>query len=137
MKTIIAGSRTATLPVTLEAGRQCPWKITEIVSGTARGADRCGEELARQYNIPLKQFPADWDTHGKKAGYLRNTQMAQYADAALIVWDGVSRGTRHMVDEAIRLQLSVSIWVFHHDFIDPRNNYILGDWCPGQPIPTH
>ena len=32
----------------------------EIVSGTARGADRLGERYARERGFSLKRFPADW-----------------------------------------------------------------------------
>lgn len=69
----------------------------EIVSGTARGADQLGERYAAQYNIKLTKFPADWDTFGRSAGYRRNKQMAEYADACIVFWDGVSRGTQHMI----------------------------------------
>ena len=51
-------------------------RVTEIVSGAARGADRLGEELAAEYDIPLKLFPADWDRYPRAAGLLRNEEMA-------------------------------------------------------------
>ena len=70
----------------------------EIVSGGARGADRMGELLALENNLKLTVFPADWDRYGKRAGYMRNQQMAQYADALLAFWDGESKGTQHMVN---------------------------------------
>ena len=46
-----------------------------IISGTARGADKFGEEWATTYFYPIERFPADWKTHGRKAGYIRNQQM--------------------------------------------------------------
>ena len=64
----------------------------EIVSGCARGADRLGEQYAISNNIPIKKFKAEWDLHGKKAGYLRNQEMIEYADAAVVFWDGMSKG---------------------------------------------
>lgn len=72
-------------------------KDIEIVSGTAYGADKLGERFAKEFNYELKQFPADWDTFGKSAGYKRNVQMADYADALVAFWDGESRGTEHMI----------------------------------------
>lgn len=51
----------------------------EIISGHARGADRMGEIFAKENNIRLKIFPAQWDKYGKSAGYRRNDQMLQYA----------------------------------------------------------
>lgn len=76
----------------------------EIVCGKARGADTLGEQFAKTYNIPIKYFPADWDTYGKSAGYRRNTEMANYAkeDNGVLIafWDGKSKGTKHMIDTA-------------------------------------
>lgn len=81
----------------------------EIVSGTARGADQLGERYAFERGLPVKQFPADWDQHGKSAGYIRNAQMAEYADAAVIFWDGTSRGSKHMIDLAKAKGLRVRV----------------------------
>lgn len=72
----------------------------EIVSGTARGADNLGERFAIEHDLPIKKFPANWDKYGKSAGYKRNAEMAKYANACVIFWDGVSRGTGHMIDLA-------------------------------------
>ena len=70
----------------------------EIVSGTARGADQLGERYAEQYDIKLTKFPADWTQFGKSAGYKRNTQMAHYADVAVVFQVNNSRGSQHMID---------------------------------------
>ena len=84
----------------------------EIVSGGARGADALGERYARDRGYDLKVFPADWNRYGKRAGYLRNRQMAEYADALLAFWDGRSRGTRNMIDEAIARGLKVGVKIY-------------------------
>ena len=57
----------------------------------------------------MRVFPADWDKYGKRAGYLRNVQMAEYADALLAFWDGESRGTKNMIDEALSRGLKVGV----------------------------
>lgn len=77
-------------------------KTTEvqIVSGTAKGADTLGERFAKETNTPLKRFPANWDLYGKSAGVIRNSDMADYADALIAFWDGKSRGTKNMIAEA-------------------------------------
>lgn len=101
MKTIIAGSRTITnYDLVEKAIQKSNIDITEIVSGTASGVDSLGEQYAKKYNIPIKQFPADWNTYGKRAGYLRNVEMAEYADACIIIWDGSSKGSKMMIDIA-------------------------------------
>lgn len=100
-KVIIAGSRGINrIPAlrSMYAWAFCNLRPTEIVSGTARGVDRYGEEFAQMSKIPVARFPADWDKYGKRAGYLRNEQMAEYADELLALWDGESRGTKHMID---------------------------------------
>lgn len=84
-------------------------KEAEIVSGTARGADKLGEHYAGLKGHSVRQFPADWDKHGKAAGYIRNKEMADYADCLIAFWDGESRGTKHMIDLAIERGLSVHI----------------------------
>ena len=71
-----------------------------IICGCARGADMLGAHygLDRKYNIEF--FTADWDGLGKKAGPIRNTQMAESATACVVFWDGQSRGSKHMMDTA-------------------------------------
>lgn len=72
-------------------------KIDEVVCGGARGADSLGEQWAKEHNIPVKYFPADWDTYGLAAGPIRNQAMAEYGDYLIAFWDGKSRGTKGMI----------------------------------------
>lgn len=80
-----------------------------IVSGTARGADQLGERYAAERGYQVRRFPADWDRHGKAAGPIRNALMADSADALIAFWDGMSRGTKNMIDTAKNRGLSVRI----------------------------
>lgn len=82
---------------------------TEIVSGTARGADLLGEKYAKENEIEIKRFPADWDKYGKSAGYRRNEEMAKYANACICFWDGKSRGTKSMIDLAEKYNLKTIV----------------------------
>jgi hypothetical protein len=108
MKTIIAGSRSITDPLTIEnAIKESGFEITEVVCGLARGVDSLGKEWAIKNNIPIKEFPADWDTHGRKAGYVRNLEMVKYADALIAIWDGESKGTKHTITEAEKRHLKI------------------------------
>ena len=81
----------------------------EIVSGNARGADKLGERYAKEHNLPVKLFPANWDKYGKRAGYLRNQEMANYADVLIAFWDEKSKGTKHMIDIAKKQDLTVIV----------------------------
>lgn len=111
MKTIIAGGRDITdYNLVLDAVHASSFDITEIVSGGARGVDQLGERIGREFNIPVKVFPADWDTHGKRAGPIRNAQMADYAEALIAVWDGQSRGTANMIQQATKKGLKVYVY---------------------------
>ena len=80
-----------------------------IVSGTARGADRLGERYAKERGFQLRQFPADWLNDEKKAGPIRNAKMADNADALIAFWDGESRGTKNMINNARRKGLAVRV----------------------------
>ena len=112
MKTIIAGSRDITSPTYIPraVAQATNITITEIVSGGARGVDRLGEEYAKKRHIPIQVFPADWTKYGKSAGYIRNEEMAKYADALIAVWDGESKGTGHMIDLAHKHNLEVYVY---------------------------
>lgn len=110
MKTIIAGSRTAeSYADLLKAIAVIAWVPTQVISGTARGADRLGERWALENNVPIRRFPADWNKHGKKAGYLRNAEMLKHADALIALWDGQSKGTAHMINIAREQGLTVFV----------------------------
>jgi hypothetical protein len=81
----------------------------EVVSGAASGADMLGERYADAMGLPVSRFPADWAAHGKAAGHVRNSQMAAYADALVLFWDGRSRGSASMLGMARKHNLLVRI----------------------------
>jgi len=118
MRTIIAGSRgISDVRLVKEAVEKSDFLITEIVSGHARGVDKAGERYAESADIDLVIFPANWNKHGYSAGHIRNERMARYAIAdesrpggLIAIWDGVSRGTKNMIDTANRLGLKVFIF---------------------------
>lgn len=98
MKIIIAGGRDFNNYYILEEVlNSFKGLVDEVVSGDARGADEIGARWATYNNIPVKHFPAEWDKYGKSAGFIRNAEMAEYADAAICFWDGKSKGTAHMI----------------------------------------
>lgn len=103
MKIIIAGSRSLSdyevcEPYIKDFFNSLQSDDNVIVSGTCRGPDKHGEKYAFENKIKVIQFPANWIL-GKRAGFLRNSLMADEADAALILWDGVSNGSNHMINE--------------------------------------
>lgn len=80
-----------------------------IVSGMARGADMLGFQFAQQHQVQCHRFPADWNQHGKAAGFIRNKQMGDFADGLLAFWDGKSRGTAQMIEYMQALKKPVHI----------------------------
>lgn len=99
MRVIVAGSRSITSYTEVcNAIAQSKFPINEIVSGNAEGVDQYGEAYAIEMYLDLVIFPANWKLHKNKAGILRNMKMGDYADALVAVWDGTSRGTKHMID---------------------------------------
>lgn len=112
-RVIVAGNRTITdskfINEILE--RYC-YSDVEIVSGGAQGVDKIGEEYGKAWSLPVKVFPADWIQHGKAAGVLRNEEMAKYADTLVAFWDGKSKGTKDMINNALKHNLEVHVYVY-------------------------
>ena len=115
MRLIIAGSRCA--PTGLDAIEKLNRHLaalgwdqpTAVLCGTAAGGDELGRLWAEGVGVPVEEYPADWGNLGRKAGYVRNRQMAGHATHLFAIWDGESNGTRHMVDIARRLGLEVRV----------------------------
>lgn len=88
----------------------------EIVSGRAIGTDRLGERYAEEHGIPCAKFEAEWFKLGRRAGIVRNGQMADYASkdpynegVLFAFWNGTSKGTKNMIDQANDIGLDVHI----------------------------
>jgi hypothetical protein len=80
--------------------------ISEVVCGEATGVDTLGKVWARQNNIAIKSFRPNWyplGVYNKLAGFERNEEMGDYADALIAVYDGKSGGTKHMINYMKRL----------------------------------
>lgn len=75
-----------------------------IVSGTAEGADKMGEKIAKEMGIKVLRYPANWKKFGKAAGYKRNYEMGILSTEAIIFWDGVSKGSKSMADIMFNLK---------------------------------
>lgn len=98
MKLIIAGSRTLNVSPEFIISKVIEFNINPslIISGRAKGIDTSGEQFAQLEGIPIQIHAADWNTHGKSAGYIRNAEMAKAGDALLLIWDGKSKGSQMM-----------------------------------------
>lgn len=117
MKIIIAGTRTFNDYDLLkrEVMRfmseffQTVYVGNSIIVGGANGADTLGVKFSKEYELPLDVFQANWGLHGKAAGPIRNEAMAKEADACIVFWDGKSRGSKNMIDNAIKYGLILRV----------------------------
>ena len=91
------------------------YNITEVVCGKAKGADSFGEQWAIANDIPLAEFPADWNRFGLGAGPKRNCEMGDYADLLLAFWDGKSKGTKHMISYMKKLRKPVVLKYYNYE----------------------
>jgi hypothetical protein len=75
-----------------------------IVSGGCSGADDMAARLASEMGMNSKIYPADWTTHGKAAGPIRNQQMldTEHPDVVFAFHDHIeeSKGTVDMIMKA-------------------------------------
>lgn len=74
-------------------------KIT-VVSGRCPGADLLGERFADERGLPICYMPAAWKRLGRPAGPIRNESMAWYGTHLVAFWNGISDGTKGMIDLA-------------------------------------
>ena len=82
-----------------------------ILCGKAKGADSLGERYANENNIDVWEYAADWEKHGKSAGYLRNSDMADAGTHLVAFWNGTvkSSGTYNMIQTARKRGLVVRV----------------------------
>lgn len=91
---------------------------TVIISGTARGVDRWAEKAARARGMTVETFPAKWRLHGKRAGFLRNTDIVIAADKVVAFTIG-SNGTADTIAKARQYGKPVEVYGPNGDFHQP------------------
>lgn len=89
-------------------------KVKLVIQGGAKGADTHGKQAAIALRLPWVQFDADWETHGKAAGPIRNQEMLDKAKPTLVLAfhsdPELGRGTRDMVHRALKAKIPVRIF---------------------------
>lgn len=78
-----------------------------IISGGAKGADTLAIDWAVVHWVPFQEYPADWSTHGKAAGFIRNKQMLEEGKPDLVVAFPGGKGTKMMIDIARKAGVAV------------------------------
>lgn len=75
-----------------------PFKV--VIHGNAQGADRLADIWAFRNSRLIERFPADWRTHGRAAGPIRNKRMLDEGKPDLVVAFPGGHGTANMTKQA-------------------------------------
>ena len=108
MKVAVIGSRNLTID---HLEKYLPPQTEEIVSGGAKGIDQVAKHYAQANDLPLTEFLPDYTRFKKGAPLQRNLQIIQYADYVLAFWDGKSHGTKFVIDECIKQEKPITVYV--------------------------
>lgn len=91
-----------------------------MISGKAsKGADEMVIRWSKENGILCREYPADWDGLGKRAGYVRNALMGNVATEAYVFWDTVSPGTKHMLKCLADNSIGHDLHLIDSEFTDP------------------
>lgn len=110
-RVLVCGSRDWNRPALIAAklAELPPGSI--VMHGTARGADIIAADYAYSLGFEVEHYPADWKRYGKKAGIIRNLEMLDARpNLVFAFWDGKSRGTKHVIDEARKRRIHVEVF---------------------------
>ncbi len=124
----IVGSRTFT-DYELFSNTLKRYKITKLVSGGARGADKFAEVYGLENNIPVETYLPNWQLHGKAAGMIRNKDIIDNSEQVIAFWDEKSRGTANSIQlstEQGKLLDTITGWSTDKDY----------DWSIQNPLLT-
>ena len=107
MKVAVVGSRGYSIA---DLGRYLPPETTEIISGGARGIDASAKTYALEHGLRLTEFLPQYDRFGRGAPLRRNFAIVNCADLVLAFWDGISRGTKHVIELCKNQEIPLRIY---------------------------
>ncbi len=89
-------------------------ELEVVIEGEAPGADRLVRQVAESHGVPVQPFEADWSTHGKRAGILRNLDMLREGRPTHVLaftddFQNPWSGTRHMCRVAVTAGVPVTL----------------------------
>ena len=88
-----------------------PIDTTEIVSGGARGIDACARDYALQHGLKLTEYLPEYNRYGRGAPLKRNITIIENADLVLAFWDGISHGTKYVIDNCKQRNIPVEVYI--------------------------
>ena len=86
-----------------------------IISGAAPGVDSLAIRYASERGFRCLQYPAAWDKYGKAAGPRRNAEMVAKSSHIVAFWDGSSRGTYNLIQNAKRAKKPLKVKIISID----------------------
>ena len=106
MKLLIVGSRSIT---EFDLSEYIKSDVDTVISGGANGIDTLAEKYADKHRISKYIIRPRYDLYGRAAPIKRNEKMVDMADAVLVIWDGISKGTKHTVEYAEKTNKPIEI----------------------------
>ena len=82
---------------TIGATGENPRRDVVIIHGAAPGADSLADDYGRERGLRIIRYPADWKTHGRSAGPIRNRLMLTDSQPNVIIAFKGGRGTADMI----------------------------------------
>lgn len=131
MRVAICGSRSIIDPKLIEMSvAESGFDVTEVISGGAKGVDTLAVEWAVKNDISINVFEAAWSNldhpdalikttkwgqrYDARAGLRRNEVIAVHAEALILIWDGKSTGSKHMI--AMARKRALPIFIYRTDY---------------------
>lgn len=106
MKLLVVGSRSIK---NFDISPYVPKETGTIVSGGADGVDTIAEKYADAHKLSKIILRPEYHLYRRAAPLKRNNGMVEMADKILVIWDGVSRGTKHTIDYAKKLNKNINV----------------------------
>lgn len=86
--------------------------LTHVISGGAAGIDKAIAEFARANGIPMTEIKPDY-SQGRWAPLIRNREIIALADKIHAIWDGTSKGTRHVITLALQKKKPLEVFIIN------------------------
>ena len=110
MRVAVIGSRGLMVD---DLGKYLPSETAEIISGGARGIDACARDYALRHGLKLTEYLPEYSKYRRGAPLKRNITIIENADLVLAFWDGMSRGTKYVIDNCKKRNIPVEIHVLN------------------------
>ena len=116
MRVAVVGSRDLHVK---DLGSYLPDGVTEIISGGAKGIDTDARTYALEHGIQLTEILPEYEIYGRGAPLRRNILIVERADLVLVFWDGVSRGTRFVIETCRKRGIPMQAFVLTDGTLSP------------------